>query len=326
MFEYYATGLYSLESLAIKVKDKGLFIAGNFPSHSRMKNLIKSTVQRTLRNPFYYGDFLWKGKLYKGTHEPLVNRELWNKTQEVLDRFENKKMLSKYNTLKFTFKGLLTCGECGRTITAEKKIKPSGKKYVYYHCTKFQTNCSQKPVNEDKINKQIFNQLKKIKLAKDTILYVAEGLKQSLYLKRNTEDEARKNLEIQKSKLQKRLRISYEDKLDEIISKEFYKSRSKKYLAEIEQLTNKISKFTKTNVSYYGFGSKILELSNNASVLYKEATSEEKRELLGFLLSDSLLGDGKALISYKKPFENIYQRASCCDWRGRRDSNARPSA
>ena len=326
MFEYYATGLYSLESLAIKVKDEGLFIVGNFPSHSKMKNLIKSTVQRTLRNPFYYGDFLWKGKLYKGTHEPLVSRGLWNKTQETLDRFENKKMLSKYNTLKFTFKGLLTCKECGRTITAEKKIKPSGKKYIYYHCTKFQTNCSQKPVNEDKINKQIVKRLEKTKLAKDTILYVAEGLKQSLHLKHNIEEKTSKNLEAQRSKLQKRLNILYEDKLDEIIDKEFYKNRFKEYSTEIGNLTDKINKYAKADISYYGFASKILELSNNASFLYKEATPEEKRELLGFLLSDSLLGDGKALISYKKPFENIYQRAQCCDWRGRRDSNARPSA
>ena len=34
------------------------------------------------------------------------------------------------------FLGFARCGECGYTITAERKIKPSGRQYVYYRCTK----------------------------------------------------------------------------------------------------------------------------------------------------------------------------------------------
>ena len=56
---------------------------------------------------------MWKDKLYKGVHKPLVTRELWDKVQKVLDRFENKGKGSKYNTIPFLFKGLLTCGDDG---------------------------------------------------------------------------------------------------------------------------------------------------------------------------------------------------------------------
>ena len=81
-----------------------------------------------LRNPFYYGDFYWKGTLYHGTHKRLIEKDLWDKVQELLNQTDNKnEPKSKYGTKPFAFKGLLVCGECGRTVTAEKVVKKSGK-------------------------------------------------------------------------------------------------------------------------------------------------------------------------------------------------------
>ena len=50
---------------------------------------------------------------------------------------------------------MFTCGECGRNITAETKTKKSGKQYTHYKCTKFKTNCSQKPVTDNIINEEV---------------------------------------------------------------------------------------------------------------------------------------------------------------------------
>lgn len=325
MFEYYSTGLYSLDSLIKKVKDEGLLIPANFPQNTKLKNITKSTAQRILRNPFYYGDFIWKDKLYKGTHEPLITKELWNKVQNVLDRFQNKKMLSKYNTLDFTFKGLMKCGECGRNITAIRKTKPSGREYVYYSCTKYKTDCSQQPAKEEELDGQIAKYLEGIKLpSQDTILYVAEGLKGSLQFKRNTEDKTREALEDEKRRLESSLDTLYEDRLDRTITKDYYNKKAGEYEKKIEDLNDKLSKLTKANIDYYRTGINILELSNMASLLYENAKSEEKQELLNFLLLNSTLKDKNISIAYKKPFDRVYQRALCCDWRTGRDLNPRP--
>ncbi len=326
MFKYYATGSYSLTSLIKKLKDEGLFVPGNFPHHSKMENMTKSTIQRLLRNPFYYGDFIWGGKVYKGVHKPLVTKDLWNKVQKVLDRFGDKGMESKYNTLPFLFKGLLTCGECGRTITAERKIKPSGKEYVYYRCTKFDKKCSQKPVSEKVIDKQIADALEGLKVPEETIEYITEGLKQSLELKSSTEDKTKENLETRKKKLEERLKTAYEDRLDKIITPKKYQEIFDEYSPEIKDLDEKISRHTRATLNFYDFGSKILELSKKAGFLYKNAKLEEKQELLNFLLLNSKLKDGKVLILFKKPFDKIYQRASRCEWRTGRDSNSQPLA
>jgi len=178
MFEYYATGTYSIVSVIEKVKSEGL-MSGEFPHHSKMTKLTKATAQRILRNPFYYGDFVWSKKTFKGKHEPLISRDLWDKVQTVLGRFENKCNAYKYKDDKsmFPFKRFLTCAECGRNITAEKKVKPSGKEYTYYRCTKFNTNCSQKAVNEIKLDEQIQNSLEGLRVPTETQEYITAGLK-----------------------------------------------------------------------------------------------------------------------------------------------------
>jgi site-specific DNA recombinase len=325
IFEYYATGLYSLNSLIEKIKKEGLFIPSNLPSHSRMRTLTKSSMARLIQNPIYYGDFTWKDKLHKGTHEPIITKELWDKAQAVLNRLK-RKPVPKYNTIPFTFKGLLSCGECGRSITAEKKIKPSGREYVYYRCTKFQTNCQQKPINETLIHRQIAESLKTIELPQKTIEYVTEALKQSLEVKRSTADKERELLVEQKALLEKRLDRLYEDKLDENISEDFYQKKQREFADKIEIISKRLAKRTKANISYYKLGNNILELAKRASTLYQEANLEEKQQLLSFLLLNSTLKDKKVTVQYKKPFDLVHQKASCFDWRGRPDSNRRPTA
>lgn len=224
-----------------------------------------------------------------------------------------------HQAIPFAFKGLFICGECGRSITAEKKVKKSGREYIYYRCTKFETNCSQKPVNETIIESQIADSLQGLKMPEKVVSYVAMGLKTSLTTKRATADKTKRNFEEEKKLLEERLDNLYEDKLDGNIAKEFYKRKSDEYSTRIKDLDEKISKMTHASLDYYDFGSKILELASKASFLYEKAHPEERKELLSYLLSNSTLKDRKALLQYKKPFDRVLERASCSDWRGRRD-------
>ncbi len=315
MFNWYSTGLFSLSDLVEKVKNEGLLIRANLPSTSKMTTLTKSSVQRILRNPVYYGDFFWKGHVHKGTHQPLIDKPLWDKVQDVLDRFQNKKMLSKYNTLDFVFKGLMSCGECRRNITAIRKIKPSGKEYVYYNCTRFNTDCAQPAVTELELDKQVIIKLNGLTMPQEALLYVAEGLKESLYTKRDTEDKAQERLEAEKKRLEKSLSTLYEDRLDGTITKDFYTQKSQEYEMAIKDLEEKIGRYTNASIDYYRTGVEILELSKNAGFLYKNATPAEKQDLLNFLLLNSTLKDKNLDVIYKKPFGKVYQRALRCDWR-----------
>src|SRR3989338_5585814 len=58
------------------------------------KVLSYSNVQRILTNPFYYGLFVYKGEIFQGTHSPIIDKDLFDKVQEVL-KFRSRPTLNK---------------------------------------------------------------------------------------------------------------------------------------------------------------------------------------------------------------------------------------
>ncbi|HIE35982.1 MAG TPA: hypothetical protein EYP89_01960 [Candidatus Omnitrophica bacterium] len=79
LFELYATGRYSLDDLG------KLATASGLASRRKRGKLSKSNIERLLKNPFYYGAFLFKGQLYEGTHPPIITKELFDKIQKVFN-------------------------------------------------------------------------------------------------------------------------------------------------------------------------------------------------------------------------------------------------
>lgn len=123
LFQKYATGNFSLKQLTQWATLAGLtFRRSGDPVN-------KATINGILHHLIYTGDFEFDGKLYKGNHEPIISRELWDKVQSVLDR----KCSYHYRVSKhdLPFSGVIRCGHCGCAVIGE--IKKG--KYVYYHCT-----------------------------------------------------------------------------------------------------------------------------------------------------------------------------------------------
>ncbi len=99
-------------------------------------NLALSNIYRVLQNPFYYGVFEYpkkSGNWYQGKHETIVDKELFDKVQEQLNR-DNIVRTSH----EFAFTKLMVCGLCGSSVSAEEKYKQlkdgTTNKYIYYGC------------------------------------------------------------------------------------------------------------------------------------------------------------------------------------------------
>ncbi|MEK7538849.1 MAG: recombinase family protein [Patescibacteria group bacterium] len=178
MWDLFLTGTYSVSKIReIAITEWGLTtlkhrkIGGNPPTMSHMYNIFKDT--------FYYGYYPWTDpdsgevKMVKGNHPAMITEKEYRRAQVLLGR----KGKPQPQTREFAFTGLMRCGECDSTITAEEKnqIICSGCKYkfsnvtrtacpkcaidisdmenpkilnyVYYHCTKKKNkNCSQKNI------------------------------------------------------------------------------------------------------------------------------------------------------------------------------------
>ncbi len=99
-------------------------------------HLALGNLYRALQNPFYYGTFEYpkgSGNWYQGKHEPIIDKELFDKVQIQLKR-DNIQRTSH----EFAFTKLMVCGLCGSMISAEEKYKQlkdgTTAKYIYYGC------------------------------------------------------------------------------------------------------------------------------------------------------------------------------------------------
>ena len=87
----------------------------------------------------------------EGTHEPIVEKELFDKVQMLLDEAHDKyfRNLGKYDRMSNNhniFKTKVVCGDCGTKLTRYKNVKPNEKK-VYYtficpHRARFLNQCN----------------------------------------------------------------------------------------------------------------------------------------------------------------------------------------
>lgn len=129
----------------------------NFKTALGNKGLALSNIYLLLQNPFYYGSFEYpkkSGTWYKGKHEPLITKELFDLVQQQVNtnivRVEGK---------EFAFTKLMICGLCGSGISADEKFKKQKNgnihRYVYYGCTKTRDrNCKPEYIREEDLIEQ----------------------------------------------------------------------------------------------------------------------------------------------------------------------------
>lgn len=208
------------------------------------KPFSTSTLHRIFNNPFYYGYFTFKGKVYKGKHKPMVTKREFEKVQEILNgkctRQQKTKVVNKYNRL-------IVCGECGYTIIPEplkyKELKSGEvRSYKYWRCShKSKTvKCSQKCIREEDLEKQMNEIMASLEIDQE---YIGWGMK---FIKNHLENEVedRKQLEKKYDREIEDTKEELDNLLELMISKE---NRSRSLITEEEFENKKYNLINKRN-------------------------------------------------------------------------------
>ena len=316
-FELASMGQYSLS----KLRDL-LHLEGLKSARSNSK-LSKSQMQRILLNPIYYGDFIWNKKQFKGKHKPIIKKDLFDKVQLQMG-FVKRSKSTKHS---FAFSNTMSCGHCGCAITAEEKRKKSGKTYIYYHCTSGKGRCENVTyIREEKVNDWISEALLQIQIPEHIIEWTKQALLESHQDERSYHLNQLSTLEHNYRTLQNRIDKAYVDKLEDRIDHDFWDRQNSKWILEQKQIESQLSALRSTNTAYIDQGVKLMELARQASTLFKDMTTEEKRELVNLVLSNPKITNGSIEYDFKKPFSMFVNVYDLENWRSERDSNPRPSA
>ena len=292
LFSWYLEGM-SLNEVKKRAKEE-MHLLGFKSGVSRTR------IHQILRDPLYIGKIRWDEEVFDGQHKPLVPVTLFRRTQARLAQTGKAKRGPKRGN--WSFGGMLKCGHCGCLLTAEKKKG----KYVYYHCTAFKGKCPEKYVREEKLAEAFCDALDLIRLDEDVVSLIVRALRQSHAEEIEFRERSIRALKQQDEKLKSRLDRMYEDRLDGLISKEFYLKKSSEYKDERKKIQERIAKHQAADQAYVDSGIKILELAESASWLARQQLEagnyEEISRLAKTALSNSHWKDGELTPEFRKPF------------------------
>ena len=100
-----------------------------------------------------------------------------------------------------------------------------------------------------------------------------------------------------------RLDRAYEDRLDGVITEEFWQRKAKSWNGETVDLEGSMSMHREANQNYLDAGVRLIEFAEKAGAKYLKRSNHERRELLDFVVSHSTYADGKLCVTYRKPFD-----------------------
>ena len=302
IYDTYATASYSMDQIKSKLK-KDYNI-----------DIEKSKVEFILSNPFYYGFMKEKktGRLFPHKYETVISKELFDRVKEVKAGFNKKKF--KYAGLPYIYRGFLKCKTCGCTITPEKKVKKSGKIYIYYHCTEYFGKHGTSWVEEKELTEQFANIFKQMQIPEDVLNELLKSLRESqegqVQFMQNLFDEYTKEY----NKLQKRIEESYKDKLDGRITQDMYDKFYEESRRDQNIYKQKLDNLQLADEEYYLTASYLLELASKAYELFKSSELDEKRELIQMALQNLYMKGEKVEYDVQKPFNKILEYASRSKW------------
>ena len=148
------------------------------------KKVSLSQIYLMLKNPFYYGEFEYpvgSGSWYKGSHPPLVTKNVFNKVQEKLV----VPLKSKWRSKVFTYKGLLRCANCKASVIGEdryrERLNKEPRYHVYYHCTKQVDNSCKEPyISEDELERSLLKLINFMYIAHPQELFLTDKIQEGL--------------------------------------------------------------------------------------------------------------------------------------------------
>lgn len=339
MWDMKLTGTYSVAQIvAIANRDWGF-------RTRPMKKLggqpvCVSAVHRMFTQSFYYGCFEYpcsSGNWYRGNHKPMVTEEEFDRVQVLLGRKDKPRPIKH----TFALTGLIRCGECGGSVTAEEKHQlicggcktkfayrnrelcpgcdakigemptPTFLRYEYYHCIKRRNpHCKQKVSHAGELERQILSSLDRLQISERTIKWVNASLSElrvrdqgnAQLIHRSTRSAYEACLKQLDNLLD--LKTSDRNVAGNLLSDEEYETRRSKLLKEKARMEHQLASTPDAEQTVRRIQDAIAT-ARYAAERFRKGDAATKRRIVMAIGSNLTLIDGKLNIDAKIPFRII---------------------
>lgn len=293
MFDKVASGTYSLKALEDQMFALGL------RHKTRNTKVRKSTLYRILKNPFYYGEFVWGKKRYQGNHTPIVSKAVWDQANAKLSGNHRPYVTKK----SYAFKGLLRCGHCDCTILGQH----AKGKYIYYRCS-FSKGQHEHAgyLSESVLATKFEDVVNQIVLPAGITAWLQEGIAEKAKHTESIVKNQRSTLEAELKHAETKLSKLYDLRLEGTGSQEMWNRKEQEINAEMTRIQQALQAMGTDPAQIVQRSTETLEIVSNLGTLYQKADNFDKAKILR-MLGESFVLDNTNTIQpqYRMPFNFI---------------------
>ncbi len=274
------------------------------------KVINRSAFYSLFRNPFYYGHFKWKNEVFPGKHEPMISKADFDLAQSIIDGRSSPKAQQHV----FAFTGLMKCGECGASITAEKKVKHQKNgnvhHYTYYRCTRrINPNCKEKPIRGKDLEEQIMSLLERIEIPDSFHQWAIKQLKEDQAKEQIDRDEITKSHQRSMEECIRKLENLFNMRVDEEVSADEYTAKKEELLKEKQKYEQLIADSNQRIETWLERAEDLFSFAQTAKKRFEMGALEDKRDILSCLGSNLILSNRILDINVDKSLAIIKQLA-----------------
>ncbi len=303
-FQAYATGDWTIRTLLAELTRRGLTTVPGPKIPARP--LTVSHLHRLLCHPYYVGVVRYRGVVYEGKHEPLVDNDTWQRVQELL----TAKYLTgeKHCEHPHYLKGSIFCLECGSRLIVSY-AKGRGGTYPYFLCIGRQqkrTTCTLRALRIEKVEDAIARYYATVQLPVDELAEVRAFLGEELSNLRLDADRERRSQERRLVGLTAERKKLLDAHYADAIPLGLLKSEQERLSREIDTTESRLVevaadfKRAETNLS------RALTRAGDCQAAYWEAADKLRRQFNLAFFRRLLIGDDYSVVGeLTEPFDSL---------------------
>ena len=273
------------------------------------KLVSPSSIYKILKNPFYAGVIRWNGQLYPGKHNPMITLDEYDRLQLRL-RGGGTTRPKRYI---FAYTGIIHCGACGLSVTAEHKTNRFGSHYVYYHCTRRrEPKCRQPSVEVCSLEDQIRDFLDGLELSERSNRFILDEVNRVQADRKARRQARERSLQSAIDTIQTKKKALTDMRMDKLIDDDEFISRRQEFCRDELKLRQSLAKVGIAENRFEPYDD-VLWYRNRAISWLSTDDEDAKRLILRSAGSNPTLKDKILNVSAIKPFRSIGRNPSFSD-------------
>lgn len=269
-----------------------------------------TTLKRIIQNPFYYGAFIWKKKLYlNANHKPIISKALWDKANAALNDINRS-----YNKdeVDYHFSGLLKCSQCERSISGAYTIKNPDKpekmkKHRYYRCRHQKTHMIKGYWTErDLADKILLSVVKAVYIPKETTDDLQKAIERisgkQTFIKQNKRDILQAEYEDSLKQMDNLYKLQIRGNVKNV---EMFEKNENELNETIVRLKNELALCNTDEKETVQKAKALFYFINELERVYTESNDEDKSLIIKEICGISMIKGREVIPNYQEPFDTV---------------------